>query len=397
MSRHVDNNGIGRVKAETKTVDKKKKKKKRTTVVVRIPKARGARVLVPTDDSVVDLGVTLLGDHRSRLWPTNLLVDAYAPATIRKYTRGVSLFVAWCYGEGITDITDWLTMDLVLADYFQHLYAERIEDENAPGKSLAADTINGVLMFLPRGRYELLTAAKALRNWSRIDIGCSYPPLTRELVCLLAVTMMRQGHEREAIGTLLAFDCLLRVGELTALKKEDVSDVGDLRVSQEMKTMAIRLAKTKTGPNQFVTVVDATVRRLVKSLVQMTHKGGYLFHFTSDHYRRVFKKTCALLSLSPEYVPHSLRHGGATWLSVVGNTRVEDIMLRGRWASLKSVKRYIQVGKATLLTMEIPTKWSDLLGVIVKELDGLLHDARVRWRAVGKVKDKKNERKEKTK
>jgi hypothetical protein len=33
---------------------------------------------------------------------------------------------------------------------------------------------------------------------------------------------------------------------------------------------------------------------------------------------------------------------------------MEDILLRGRWASTRSARRYIQSGRAVLLSMEIP-------------------------------------------
>lgn len=158
----------------------------------------------------------------------------------------------------------------------------------------------------------------------------SYPPLSWDLACLIAVKLVVNGLSRYGIGVLLAFDCLLRVGELTALYREDVADSSDIRVGHEYKGMTLRLRSTKTGPNQWVEVHDPTVITYVRQLVAQTRPGDLLFPFSSDVFRRVFKRTCADLDLSSRYVPHSLRHGGATRLCLMG-WRMEDILRRGRW------------------------------------------------------------------
>ena len=49
------------------------------------------------------------------------------------------------------------------------------------------------------------------------------------------------------------------------------------------------------------------------------------------------------------YVPHSLRHGGATCdYLYAGGESLEDILFRGRWASMKSTRQYIQQGPALM-------------------------------------------------
>ena len=52
---------------------------------------------------------------------------------------------------------------------------------------------------------------------------------------------------------------------------------------------------------------------------------------------------------SVPFVPHSLRHGGATADYITQGSRfLEDILFRGRWASVKSTRHYIQQGPALL-------------------------------------------------
>jgi hypothetical protein len=48
-----------------------------------------------------------------------------------------------------------------------------------------------------------------------------------------------------------------------------------------------------------------------------------------------------------------LRHGGATRLHLKG-VPLEDIMMRGRWASAKSARIYVQASRAVLMATAPP-------------------------------------------
>lgn len=337
----------------TKTRKQQRQRQRRRTVVV--PLDAGSE----SDSSQSDFELESKKPHRRKREegsrPLNLLTDSYAPKTFQKYRRAVADFVLWCDEQGVSDLSSFEQLDLTLFDYIQNMYVDKMNDSSAPGgKGKAKDTLYGVMMYLPRARFELMTAARAVRNWHRLDTGVSYPPLRKDLALLVAVRMMARGHRRAAIATLLAFDCLLRISEFCELVASDVADVGDARAPSELKQMSIRLAKTKTGSNQFVLVRDPAVQQLVRHLLAETPKKAKLFSYTSDQYRRLFKQTCADLKLSSAYVPHSLRHGGATHMHMVEGHKIEEVMVYGRWASLKSTRRYIQSGRALLLTIEVP-------------------------------------------
>ena len=128
----------------------------------------------------------------------------------------------------------------------------------------------------------------------------------------------------------------------------------DARLGVDFKGMALRLRKTKTGPNQWVTVENKEVMHLLRDCrcfrkVWQVSLSCLHIYLT----RRLFKSACSDLRLTRSYVPHSLRHGGATRQHLFGQS-MEDILLRGRWASTKSARRYIQSGRAVLLSMDIP-------------------------------------------
>lgn len=289
------------------------------------------------------------------------LIDAaYAPSTLKKYKSAVVDFLNWCI-KNFENPRDFEELDDVLVEYLHQLYlAQR-------GKGKAHDTYFGLLMYLRHARGQLPNSELALRGWNKKHPARSYPPLTWELSVAIAVQMVRRGDWRHAVGTLLSFDCFLRVGELVGLKREDVADTEDIRIGAEFKGMALRLRKTKTGPNQWVEVEDNAVKELLRGIIKTTKSKGYLFPFSTSSFRRSLKLSCQELGLSPEYVPHSLRHGGATRSHLLGRS-LEDILMRGRWASTKSARRYIQAGRGMLLSISVPKKIAKISQVLASDV-----------------------------
>ena len=279
-----------------------------------------------------------------------LIEAALAPTTLAKYKQGVKLFIEWCI-ENNYDCTTIEQLDNLLSEYFHDLY----EQNDGVGKGLAAQTLYGMIKFVPRLYDKLPTATMSLKGWLKLQTATSYPPLTWDLTVLIACQMARQHKIKFAIASLVAFDCFLRVGELVNIRRADIATTGDVRMGSEYRGTAIRLRKTKTAPNQWVQLQDKNVEVLLLILVScVSGDQTKLFPFTANQYRSCFKQVCAQLNLSSSYVPHSLRHGGATRWHLLGHS-IEDILMRGRWASTKSARRYIQAGRSMLLTVQVPS------------------------------------------
>jgi len=284
---------------------------------------------------------------KQQRWP--LLEAGFAPATIAKYKPAVHRFIDWCLTTG-NDPQSIDDLDESLADYFQLIHDEK----DGGGKSLAAATLAGIRMYIPRLKSPALPIASAICNrWHKAKPNVSYPPLTWELAVLIAVQMARSGHYKFGVATLLGFDCLLRIGEITALRRENFADGKDVRLGAVYQKAMVAINKAKTGKFQSVAIEAESVKALVAKVAVSTKKGELLFPGGEKKYRAVFKATCADLGLSPRYVPHSLRHGGATRMFVRGD-KLEDIMLRGRWKATQSARTYIQMGPALLLAMKVP-------------------------------------------
>jgi integrase len=138
-----------------------------------------------------------------------------------------------------------------------------------------------------------------------------------------------------------------------ALRREDVADAGDARLNSTDRQMQLCLRRTKTGDNKWTWLELQPVKELVRHLVRRTQKRGKLFPFSAQKFRQHFKHVCAELGLSERYVPHSLRHGGATIMHRA-RPALSDIRHRGRWAASKSAEHYIQAGPALLLQTSVP-------------------------------------------
>ena len=310
--------------------------------------------------------MSLLARIRTADRSRRLITAAYAPSTIARYSAAVCGFITWLLEEDadiFDEQLDYEDLDNLLVEFFH------ASQTNGAGKTLAITTLSGVLHYLPHARADLPDAHLCVRGWMKLEPVVSHPPITWDLATAVAVQMFRHGIEwfRDAVGVLLSFDCLLRVGELCRLRKEDVGDAKDGRLGRDFKGVLLRLRTTKTGSNQSVSVDEEGVQTLLRQVIAATAPRQPLFPSTTRVFRRRFQTACTELGLRARYVPHSLRHGGATRLYLRG-VRVEDIMLRGRWVASKSARIYIQSGKAALLAVDVPPRLASTAAVLADDI-----------------------------
>jgi hypothetical protein len=206
-----------------------------------------------------------------------------------------------------------------------------------------------VLHFCPWLAHELPLARRGLKGWAKRYPSVPWPPVTWPVAVAVAVRMATNGSPAGGLGVLLAFDCLLRVGELVALRACDVVESGDKRVGGGFDGMWLRLARTKTGDNKSVRVRSEAVRVLVRRAIAGMPGNNRLYPFTVSTFRRDFKVAAAQLGVSSDVVVHSLRHGGATHLFTEAKLDIAAIAEHGRWASVDSARHYLQACRALLM------------------------------------------------
>lgn len=233
-----------------------------------------------------------------------------------------------------------------------------------------AQAVFGVAHLAPHLRQHLPRARQCLKAWDKLREQRSHPPITWELAALLAISMSRQGWHAEAVATLLAFDCYLRISEFVQLCGADVARERDPRLGSAQTSMALRLARTKTGLNKFVVLRDPHVALIFSSYLCSVHISSTqrVFPFSADRYRSVLRHACAALGVAHwRITPHSLRHGGASRDFLAGAS-IEQIRHRGRWASAASAERYVQSAPALLLQYDMPAQLRDTAALLLPSL-----------------------------
>ena len=277
-----------------------------------------------------------------------LLEAALASSTVVKYNRYATMFYDWLLHHGHKP-SSFIQLDQLLSVYLQDMYDKGI------GKAAANSTLFGLNIAQPGISDHLPISKKALKGYNKLKPSVPHPPLTWPVTCIIALDMMKRGHFNEGVITLLAFDCYLRINEVLGLYHEDIALGRDVRIGAgRPDRLYIRLRKTKTGPEQGVEVLNGDVKTLLLMCQARTPHRSKLFTCTDDHYRTLFHRVCDDLKLPNGYVPHSLRHGGATYGYINGMSFV-DIQVRGRWASLKSCTGYVQMFRQALMTRSFPT------------------------------------------
>lgn len=283
--------------------------------------------------------------------PSILRDAALAPATLRAYRLNLDRFLR----HTRLNLSQLLLLppsqiDLRLSAFIDHLFSVR------GSYDYACQALFGLVYQCPSLRLQLGESRLRLRGWKRLKKHRSHPPITWELTVVFATVMAKWGRHAEAVATLLAFDCYLRVGELTRLLYADVVQPNDPRTGSAHRTMALRLAVTKTGPNQWVALARSDVAVALQDYLAAFPflAGDRIFPFSASSFRHLLRDVAVSIGLDHiPYVPHSFRHGGATCDYLQGAT-IEQIQFRGRWESMRSARRYIQTARALLIMYDIP-------------------------------------------
>lgn len=281
--------------------------------------------------------------------PDRFLNEASVSAPSRRiYSNGLAMFYRWLAKyKGVLPSTV-AQLDRDLADFAHYLF--RKKKGKCRGYVEAAKA--GVAFVLPQARQNLPVTSQALLGWKRLVPPEPRPPMTWKVALVVAYTMATMGDLDFAIGSLLAFEGYLRVGELVDLQVADVVFPGNREMGVGSTDVQLHLRETKTGPNKWAVVKHPFVATLLR-LQTKDRTAGFLFDFTEAQFRLKFKQVCVHLGLRGGFVPHSLRHGKATH-DFLSGVPLETILILGRWAAHKSARLYVQSGRAQLLAGKTP-------------------------------------------
>eukprot|EP00122_Pirum_gemmata_P019714 Pgem_evm1s18446 len=167
--------------------------------------------------------------------------------------------------------------------------------------------------FNPSLYGKLPICIRALKGWKKYKGDHSIPPLPFSIFKLLCIFLSLHNQIDYMLIIYLSFAGLLRISETLSLRFTDITISNNI---------IIQFAKT--GTNQYVHIDDPFLLKLFRMLFKNILQTFNLHNFG--------------------FSSHSLRHGSAVKLFLDG-VSIYQIKLRGRWASLKTVERYLQIGK----------------------------------------------------
>lgn len=273
---------------------------------------------------------------------------AYSSATSTRYLQAVNRFFVWLSDLG-EDPSSLSELDELLCEFIHHLWSS-----SPSGSPQAALSVRyGLQLRWPQIKKRGLPLSDlAIKGWQRLRPSEPRLPISWPVAVLIACRLAHHGLLRASVGVLLAFECYLRAGELLGLRRCDVVLPGDSGLEDDVLPF-VRLRRTKTGAEQSVSVRDPAVIRLLAVLCRHTADDDLLFPFSQRWLRTWFQFCLQQLQLHGDFGLHSLRHGGAT-RDYMRGAPVEEILFRGRWASTKTTRRYVQCTRARLLDQRLP-------------------------------------------
>jgi integrase len=281
---------------------------------------------------------------------------ALAPASLTSYNRSLRNFLTHSRLSPQQLLTEPARcLDRLLAIFIQHSF------DAASPFTYAAHALHAVIYHRPDVKLQLFVSRQCLKGWERVKKTASHPPLTWELTVAMACWLARCGSLAPAVAMLVAFDCYLRVGELTRIRLRDVVMPHDARMGDAHTGMAVCLTRTKTGLNQSVALHRPAVAAVLCDWIRSVQSGRspddnpLVFPFSAARLRHLMRAACVHLGVGhTAYVPHSLRHGGATADFLLTGS-IERVQFRGRWKSMESVRTYVQTARALLAAQAVPT------------------------------------------
>jgi hypothetical protein len=293
----------------------------------------------------MSLFTTIISSDRvnSMLLTMPLLSLAIRPHTYNLYSKAAAQFILW-YQKQPDAYSSLSHIDSYLSVYLNLLFQSQTATFGH-----ANNTVFGLMHIVPALRSSLPTTRRCLKGWRKSRVTLSWPPMSWELCCMLAIQMSSVGWYDEAFALLITYDGYFRINELLNSKLRHFFYYG----LSTPPLYQFRLKETKTGVNKLVTLTRIDLGAALMSYIRTRYDGRsqshLIFNFTASQYRKRFKIACEMLNWeSVGFVPHSVRHGHASDDFNAG-VPIETIQVRGRWATIQSTRNYIQSGRVHLI------------------------------------------------
>ncbi|CAK0842032.1 unnamed protein product, partial [Prorocentrum cordatum] len=287
---------------------------------------------------------------------------AVAPGTEVLYVGIATHFLQYCQGMG----ADWQSageLDPLLVAFFNALFLEGASVED--GSKLLASLSHFIPDLYKSTAAKLPRASRCLVAWRRRVPPRMRLPLPRAAALALAGCLRHLGFPRMCLWVVITFVACLRPHEAFLLRGKHLV-APKVVAGRQYSSWGLLLHDAslgdpgKTGMFDAAVLLDRCVWLLpcLEALKHQSLEDGSLWDFSPADLQKQFTmlvKILGLEALSPHL--YSLRHGGASDDLATAVRTQEEVKVRGRWATITSLKRY---GKTTRLLLEMATVPEDV-------------------------------------
>ena len=298
---------------------------------------------IGTDSGMAErLQKAIQAKRRRRANPLN--EARVAPVTRSRYREAQRLLLQFWKKNG-TRPTSPQQVDDGVAAFIEHTWRQH------GSLLLVNNVIAAVPFFMPRLAGKLKLCWKLQKTWLKLEPNVRAMPLSPLLAAAFAGAFCWWGLPR--IGALLAlgYAAFLRTGEILGLRRRDV------RYFERRNVVVIALHHTKTGQrhgqSELAVVRSETAVRLVKQHILPLALDEIILGVDRAEFYRLFRRVVCALHLEQERVTlYSFRRGGATH-DFLEHGSMEMTLLKGRWATARSARVYVQDAVATLADVSL--------------------------------------------
>jgi integrase len=274
-------------------------------------------------------------------------------STYNDYFLSLNQFYEWVSRKGYGSIKGAKKLDKFLSKYFHYLYFKGY------GVSRASSLFCSILFFYPQYRSSLPISYQAWRGWKKMEPSRHKPALSMELVVLIAAVLARDYDFRLALIVLLSFDCYLRPKEAISLQCNDLFIIRrSVADGVSSSRLAIRIKRGKRDSNATIYINNPAISDLISFFFRSHHlslaSSEKFLGISYSFYLSSFNSVISSLGLSDSVRPHCMRHSGAThdFLHGVEFARIRE---RGRWATDKTLRSYLNISLALLNDLRVPS------------------------------------------
>lgn len=269
------------------------------------------------------------------------------PVTRQRYDSAKQMFFKYLDDEKLILPTSSSALDVIVADYIEHLWA------SGEGRSQASNILAALQDTQPHLKGRLAQSWRLLKAWNTNEIPSRAPPFPKEVVDALVGYALFKGEPLFAFSLLMGFHGLLRTGEILAIRKSQIT------ISSSTGPAVLSLGLTKSGKRQgaaeSVTFHDQDVCRRIAQWVS-SRSSRTLLAGPSHHWRKQFQQFLAALSFADwDFRPYSLRRGGSTFYFGQHGS-LDRLLVAGRWQNAKTARINLNDGLAVLA--QISLKWT---------------------------------------